>query len=256
MSAPSLSLLVVVATIVAFTAPTIAIQTNSAVQRHLEKGTPLEWPALRFHFTIKKDTLKVYDQTSFDMYANPVVMDDNQNVLYDVYATFTQAKSLHNYTLVNGIAYSEMTPFSTGSSSAAPTPVVACLDTESGKLPAINSIVASVNEATAAANQTGNSSVVSTCATGSLYEMALNGANYTVCVSGTTGFTMQGSDMDVSVEYLESHIDIKAPTMEATAADKCSAMGLSSSVSDIGHSLLTGEPMPSGHKPKRGVALP
>jgi len=181
------------------------------------------------------------------MYANPVVMDNNRNVLYDVYATFTEPKALHNYTLVDGIAYSEATPFSTGSSSGAPTPLVVCLDTESGKLPAINSIVAAVNEATAVS---GNGTVVVQCPTGGSYATAVNGIDYTVCVSGTTGFTMQGSDMDVSVEYLESQIGIVAPTPDAEVGRECQEMGLSSSVSPIGHALLTGEPMPSRRKAK------
>ncbi|KAK1929114.1 hypothetical protein P3T76_015407 [Phytophthora citrophthora] len=223
----------------------------AAAQRKLETGTKLEWPALRFHFTIKQESMKVYDQTSFDMYANPIVLDANKNVLYDVYATFTLPKALHNYTLVDGIAYSESTPFTTGSSSGTPTPQTVCLDTESGKLPAINSIVEAVNEATAAS---GNGSASSTCATGSSYETEINGGDYTICVSGTTGFTMKGADMDISVEYLESHIDIQPPTLDRVAASKCKDLGLSSSVSAIGHALLTGEPMPT-RKAKRGIDL-
>ncbi|KAG7387361.1 hypothetical protein PHYPSEUDO_014385 [Phytophthora pseudosyringae] len=239
MSGSSLRVLLALATLVAF-----AGKTTSA-HRKLETGTKLEWPALRFHFTIKQESVKVYDQSSFDMYANPIVLDDNKDVLYDVYATFTQPKALHNYTLVDGIAYSELTPFTTGSSSGTPTPQVVCLDTESGKLPAINSIVAAVNEAT---NSSGNGTVASTCATGTSYETAINGGDYEVCVSGTTGFTMQGSLMDISVNYLDSHIDIRPPTMDRAAASKCSNLGLSSSVSPIGHALLTGEPMPTGTK--------
>ncbi|OWY97902.1 hypothetical protein PHMEG_00031456 [Phytophthora megakarya] len=249
MSGTTLSFLVLITTFVA-----IAAQRTNLVnqQRKLETGTKLEWPALRFKFTIKADAMKVYDQTSFDMYANPVVLDDNKDVLYDVYATFTQPKAVHNYTLVDGIAYSEMTPFSTGSSSGTPTPQTVCLDTESGKLPAINSIVAAVNEAIVAS---GNGSTASTCSTGTSYETTINGGDYTICVSGTTGFTMQGTEMDVSVEYLESHIVIEPPMMEATAAAKCTDLGLSSSVSAIGHALLTGEPMPTRKKAKRGLDM-
>ncbi|KAF4131843.1 hypothetical protein GN958_ATG18876 [Phytophthora infestans] len=243
MSGSSLRFLMFIAAFVAFAAQTIAAQRT---------GTKLEWPALRFHFTIKKETMKVYDQTSFDMYANPTVQDANKNVLYDVYATFTQPKALHNYTLVDGIAYSEMTPFTTGSSSGVPTPLTVCLDSESGKLPAINSIVAAVSEATAAS---GNGSAASTCTTGGAYETTINGADYEICVTGTTGFTMKGSDMEVSVEYLDNQIDIKPPTMDRKEASRCKDLGLSSSVSAIGHALLTGEPMPSKTTGKRGINL-
>ncbi|KAF4131842.1 hypothetical protein GN958_ATG18875 [Phytophthora infestans] len=161
----------------------------------LKTGTPLAWPALRFHFSTKQDTMKVYGMTTFDAYANPIVLDNNKNVLYDVYATVTNSKGVHNYTLVNGVAYSETTPFTTGSSSSAPTPLVSCVDAEFDKLPAVNSVVAAANEA-----KPGNSSTGTACTTGSSYTTAMKGIDYTVCVSGTTGFTFQGRDMDVSVE--------------------------------------------------------
>ncbi|ETL49060.1 hypothetical protein L916_01389 [Phytophthora nicotianae] len=203
----------------------------------LKTGTPLAWPALRFHFSLKQDSKKVYGMTTFDMYANPTVLDNNKNVLYDVYATVTDSKAVHNYTLVNGVAYSESTPFMTGSSTGTPTPLVSCEDTEFDKLPEINSIVAAVNEVKA-----GNSSTGTACTTGSSYQAAMKGVDYTVCVSGTTGFTVQGRDMDVSVEYLESHIDIQPPTMNST--EKCKSQASSTSTTPIGHALLTGGPIP------------
>ncbi|KAL3658078.1 hypothetical protein V7S43_016921 [Phytophthora oleae] len=198
----------------------------------LKTGTPLSWPGLRFHFSLKKDTMKVYGMTTFDMYANPTVLDNNKNVLYDVYATFTDSKAVHNYTLVNGVAYSESTPFTTGSSSGTPTPLVSCLDKEFDKLPEVNSIVSAVNSVT----ETGNSTA---CTTGASYKTAFKGIDYTLCVSGTTGFTFQGVDMDVSVEYLESHIEVVAPTMDPKA-HKCVSKALSTSTTTIGHALLTG----------------
>lgn len=218
----------------------------------LKTGTPLEWPALRFHFSIKRSSTNIYGQTAFDMYANPIVLDNNKNVLYDVYATFTQDKMLHNYTLVNGIAYSESTPFSTGSSSSAPTPLVECSDAESSKLPAINSIVAAISEATTGSSNGNDAN--SQCTTGSVYKTVFSGVDYAVCVS-TTGFTMQGSDMDISVEYLESHINIQPPTMNASADHKCSSKALSTSVTALGHSLLTGEPISTDNTRKLEAAI-
>ncbi|KAG7387360.1 hypothetical protein PHYPSEUDO_014384 [Phytophthora pseudosyringae] len=206
----------------------------------LKTGTPLSWPALRFHFSLKKDTMKVYGMTTFDMYANPIVLDNNKNVLYDAYATFTDSKGVHNYTLVNGVPYSESTPFTTGSSSGTPTPLVACLDAEFDKLPELNSIVAAVNAVTVS----GSGSAASACSTGSSYKTAMKGVDYAVCVSGTTGFTVQGSDMDVSVEYLESHIEIQRPTMDPKA-QKCASKASSTSTTSIGHALLTGAPIPT-----------
>ncbi|OWY90818.1 hypothetical protein PHMEG_00040877, partial [Phytophthora megakarya] len=183
----------------------------------------------------------VYGQNSFDMYANPIVLDNNKNVLYDVYSTFTEiSKALHNYTLVNGVAYYESTPFATGSSKGTPVPTVSCTDKEFDKLPEVNSFVAGVNEVKAAGNGT------TTCTTGSSYKTAVKGVEYAVCVTGTTGFSMQSKDMDVTVEYLESHIEIQPPTTK----EKCASKASSTSTTSIGHSLLTGEPISKDKKRK------
>uniref|UniRef100_H3GV50 Uncharacterized protein n=1 Tax=Phytophthora ramorum TaxID=164328 RepID=H3GV50_PHYRM len=235
MAASRLSFLVAIAASIAFAA---AIPRQERLLQN--KGATLEWPALRLHITIKQDSMKVNGQADFDMYANANVLEGNQKVLYDVYATFTEAKTLYNYTLVDGVGYSEGTPYTTSSSSGVPTPHVKCLDTESGKLPAINSIVAAINKAT---NSSANSTDPNTqCWTGNLYKTVMNGVDYTVCGSDV-GFTMQSKDMDISAYYLESQIAIVAPTVDPK--DKCQAKASASSVSPIGHSVLTGEPISS-----------
>ncbi|CAI5745888.1 unnamed protein product [Peronospora destructor] len=173
------------------------------------------------------------------MYANPIVLDKNNYVLYDVYTTFSQDKMRYNYTLVNGILYLQSTWFSADNASASPTPVVACFGAEFIKLPAINSIVAAVNEATTVANSGSDAKIQ--CTTGSFYKTTLHGIDYTICESRTKGFTMQSSDMDVSVKYLHSHIDIQLPIID----HKCSSVASFTSVTALGYSLLTGEPIPT-----------
>lgn len=107
---------------VALTALLSFASETEAFRRNLQKGaplgTPLEWPGLRFQFTIKQSAKNVFGQSDISMYANPVVSNNNAKVLYDVYATFTENNTLHNYTLVDSVAYIEDTPFSSGSGSS------------------------------------------------------------------------------------------------------------------------------------------
>lgn len=52
----------------------------------------MDWPSLKLHFTLKHDSMRVYDQLEFDVYANPVVSDDGNSlsVIYDEYVDFTE----------------------------------------------------------------------------------------------------------------------------------------------------------------------
>ncbi|CAH0478142.1 unnamed protein product [Peronospora belbahrii] len=179
------------------------------------------------------------------MFANPVVLDNNKKVLYDVYAVFTQDNMLHNYTLVNGVGHSENTPFSNDNTVGAPTPIVKCFDGKTVKLPAINAIVAAVNKATKVSK--GGSRDAKQCKTGGSYQTAMDNVDYAICVSGTTGFTMQSSDMDISVEYLEGPIKIVPPVMKHK---KCSSKVSFTSVTKLGHALLTGKALPVVDKRK------
>ncbi|KAG2524156.1 hypothetical protein BBO99_00004808 [Phytophthora kernoviae] len=106
--------------------------------------------------------------------------------------------------------------------------------------------------------------VVSTEATSVLYDAFATftddsaSYNYTV-VSGiaylskrATGFTIHGSDMDIMVEYMESRLDILAPT---TDTDKCVAVDSPSLVTSIGRALLTGTPSTPGDTRKLKAAF-
>ncbi|KAE9316372.1 hypothetical protein PF008_g19022 [Phytophthora fragariae] len=198
-----------------------------------------EWPSLRFHFTLKRSSMKAYGQSEFDMYANPIVPDNQDKVLYDVFATFTEGNALSNYTLIDGVAHSSSTPYSGGpSDNSRATSTVSCLDSEAGKLPAINAIVAAINGATAAS---GSSSNAIECSNGSLFKVTVNGIDFALCASGPSGFTMQGTDMDITVEFLESAIDIQTPN--TTGKGDCMKVASVSSVTSISKSVLTGQPL-------------
>ncbi|GMG18235.1 unnamed protein product [Phytophthora fragariaefolia] len=194
------------------------------------------WPSLRFHFTLKRSSMKAYGESEFDMYVNPIVSSNQANVLYDVFATFTEGTTLYNYTLIDDIAHSSSTPYSGGSSDGnSATSTVSCLDSEAGKIPAINAIVDGINKATAVS---ASASTPIPCSSGSLFKVTVNGIDFALCSSGSTGFTLQGTDIDIGAEFLESAIDIRTPT--TIGKGECMKVATASSVTSIGKSLLTG----------------
>ncbi|KAL3658083.1 hypothetical protein V7S43_016926 [Phytophthora oleae] len=109
--------------------------------------------------------MQVYDQRDFSTYANPILHKPD-SVLYDAFATFTEDSTLYNYTLINGIAHSTSTPYSSSQSGDTAT-TVSCFDAESSKLPAINSIASAINDASA------SSSDIIACDTGKLFKVTL-----------------------------------------------------------------------------------
>ncbi|KAG1687635.1 hypothetical protein DVH05_004665 [Phytophthora capsici] len=193
------------------------------------------WPSLRFNFTVKRHSMQVYDQRDFSIYANPILHQPN-SVLYDAFATFTEGSTLYNYTLVDGIAHS------THTSSQSTT--VTCFDTESSKLPALNSLISAINDATASSSDT----IV--CDSGKLFKVALNGIEFALC-SSESGFKMVGTDMDIDVEFLESPIDIVVPTEKIKL--ECGKVATASPISTIGKALLTGQPLNQGRNLKAEV---
>ncbi|KAG3078035.1 hypothetical protein PI124_g19965 [Phytophthora idaei] len=210
----------------------LSVQTTTATQL---SGSTTEWPSLRFHFTIKRSSMKVHGQSDFSMYANPIVSSRADSVLYDVFATFTEDSKLYNYTLINGVAHSTSTPYSGNpSDDVKPTPTVSCVDAESSKLPNINAIVSALNGATA----TPKSNDI-TCASGNLFKVTVYGIDFALCASGSAGFIMHGSDMDIDVEFLESPIDIVVPTQKDKT--ECKKIASASSVTVTSKGLLTGQ---------------
>ncbi|CEG40938.1 uncharacterized protein PHALS_11112 [Plasmopara halstedii] len=191
----------------------------------------VRWPALHFHINVKQDAMRVYGLSNFDMYAKAIVLD--KNVLYDVYAAITDVNNdiVLNYTLVNGVAYFATTSIVSFSASKTSRLSKVCFDSELSKLPDVNLIVAAVNDVKPAN--------ISTCTTGPSFTTTMKGIDYSVCVS-TTGFTFQGSELDVSVEYMENPINIQLPTMNSSAK-KCLSSASSTPITVLGHALLTTE---------------
>eukprot|EP00644_Phytophthora_capsici_P013250 jgi/Phyca11/560970/estExt2_Genewise1.C_PHYCAscaffold_51041 len=176
--------------------------------------------------------MKIHGESEFSMYATPILSEKKEKVLYDVFASFKDDEMLYNYTLVDGIPYAATLPLDKTSS-----PSVTCIDSESGTLPAINSIVVAINQATAVAN--GNSI---DCASGRVFKVTVHGVDFALC-SSSSGFSMHGTDMDIKVGFLEERVDIIQPT-----GITCEEEVISSSVTSIGTSLLTGQEIPENSR--------
>ncbi|KAG2759794.1 hypothetical protein PC116_g15493 [Phytophthora cactorum] len=165
------------------------------------------------------------------MFTNPVVSADGSDVLYDVFSTFTDDKTVNSYSLVKGVGFS-----SSSSQDGIVAPSIDCLDSELGKLPPINAIVNALNDATAV------SSTSVECPSGNLFKVTVKTFDFALCASDSSGFTMQGGDMDVVVKYLDSPVDIQEPS---PFEQDCGTVALPSSTTPIGKSLLTGQPIPN-----------
>jgi hypothetical protein len=167
--------------------------------------------------------------------ANPKVSADK--VLYDVSATFTEGSKQFNYTLVDGIAYSS------GSTVGSVEASVTCLDSQAGNLPPVNDIVKGLSHAVRVSSDQGDTAE---CPEGESLHTTVNGLDFEVCALGPLGFTMHGSDMDITVEILRSRVDVEIPVMEPELERNCMKTASSTAVTSIARALLTGRPLPDG----------
>ncbi|EEY61836.1 uncharacterized protein PITG_13783 [Phytophthora infestans T30-4] len=204
---------------------------------HRRLATLADAPSLRLQFTLKRPTMNVYGQTQFYVFANPIVSSDNTSVLYDGYTAFMDGTTDYTLMLVNGVAYFVTSQVGDASSASAQ-----CLS--SSLLPPINDIVSALNDATAISSAAAGNDTI-TCASGNLFQATLGDANFVICSSVSDGFTIYGSDLDISVEYLDSPVDITAPTVSGDAALSCETVVTPTSVSETAVALLTGQTIPS-----------
>ncbi|KAK1929113.1 hypothetical protein P3T76_015406 [Phytophthora citrophthora] len=187
-----------------------------------------DWPSLEFHFTLKRNTMKIHGQLNFSMYANPIL--STGSVLYDVWSTFTEDEIVYNYSLVNGVGF-----ISSALNDSTVDPSVICLDNELGDLPPINALIRSLNDAVAIPNHTGG---VIQCSRGNLFKTEINGFEFAVCALGSSCFTMQNSDVDVEVRYLDNPVTMYKSIRDLTP--NCTAKATANFVTPLAKSLLTG----------------
>ncbi|ETP49304.1 hypothetical protein F442_05146, partial [Phytophthora nicotianae P10297] len=207
---------------------TLAIAVTTVSASTLTDARPL-----RLHFTLKRSSMKMYGHLEFDVFANPVVSADNTAVRYDGYATFKEGSTKHTIVMVDGIAY-----FVT--SSVDGTETAEC--SSSSSLALLNYIIPALNDATAISSATVDDKKI-TCSSGDLLKVVLGDAVFVICASGSSGFIVYGSDLDISVAYLDSPVSISVPTLSEDAARSCETIVTPSSVTATTLALLTGEPV-------------
>ncbi|KAG1709103.1 hypothetical protein DVH05_022735 [Phytophthora capsici] len=200
-------------------------------------------PSLRLQFTLKRPSMNIYGQSQFYLFANPVLSSDNTSVLYDGYAAFMDGTTDYTFMLVNGIAYfvTATVGDTSGSQNAQ------CLS--SSLLPPLNDIISALNGATAISSAAAGSDTI-TCSSGDLFQATLGDATFVICSSGSDGFTIYGSDLDIAVEYLDSPVTITAPSLSGDAALSCETVVTATLVSDTALALLTGQTISSSSRRK------
>ncbi|EGZ14276.1 hypothetical protein PHYSODRAFT_514606, partial [Phytophthora sojae] len=157
--------------LVAVFAARFTFPTQAAQDHHY--ATTAEWPSLRFHFALKRSSMKVFGQSEFSMLATPVLSADSSKVLYDVFAQFTEDTTRYNYSEVYGKTY-----LSTSSDNRNLPSSVECIDSESRKVPSINSFVSGINEAVPVSGVSGSTGDVIECAPGSVFKVSANGIKF------------------------------------------------------------------------------
>ncbi|GMF60689.1 unnamed protein product [Phytophthora fragariaefolia] len=203
-------------------------------QLRLQNST-MEWPSLRFNFSLKRRSMKVHGQSDFSLLADPIVSMDGSHVTYNVFATFQEDMAIHNYTVFGGASYytsSSIDPAITRTT-------VTCMEPELSHVPAINTIVAGLNGATAIASASNGE--ISVKCSHNLFKVIVNDAKFAVCASGLSGFEMHGSDMDIVVEYLSTHATISPPPLKDEKLPKCTEVNSNFVVTSTGKALLTGQ---------------
>ncbi|GMF61721.1 unnamed protein product [Phytophthora fragariaefolia] len=197
----------------------------------------MNWPSLRFSFTIKRSPMEVHGHSEFSVLANPIVFAHNADlrVMYDTFATFTEDSSLYNYTVVDGRSYVAKTSLNDSASG----PLVECEDTEV-QLP-INSIVAALNKAVPVSSIYSKARGAIQCSSENAFKVLVNGIDFGLCFSGPSGFTMYGNDMDITVAYEGEQKTILIPTLGGRAPANCVKVATPSSMTSIGRALLAGE---------------
>ncbi|OWZ05050.1 hypothetical protein PHMEG_00022935 [Phytophthora megakarya] len=223
-----------------------ATSTASVVQKG--KGTvhgdlrtsTTEWPSLKLHFTLKRDSMQVYGQPEFDVYANPVVSKDGLSVTYDGYVDFTEGSTRTRYLIVDGIAYSTTIPSATEQTQSTAA-TSQCIN--ANVLPPLNEMLPALNDATPVGNATMNGLKIK-CSPTNLFKVTFRGLNLAVCASGSSGVHAFGSDMEIDVKYLKKRVQITAPKLSASAKKECEKVVNSTAVTTIASALLTGDVIP------------
>ncbi|KAG7386697.1 hypothetical protein PHYPSEUDO_015377 [Phytophthora pseudosyringae] len=236
LSRAALAIVAILVTILA--SPATAVGQDSARDHRRLTSSLAEAPSLRLQFTLKRSSMKVYGQSEFYVFANPVVSSDNTSVLYDGYAAFVNNGTDYTFLLVDGIAYFVTSP--AGDANLSET--ASCLD--STTIPPLNTIVSALNDATAISSVSASDETIN-CSRGNLFKASFGGADFALCASAASGFTIYGSDLDIAVEFLDEQVEISPPTLLANATAACETVITPTSVTETTLALLTGKTISS-----------
>ncbi|GMF20900.1 unnamed protein product [Phytophthora lilii] len=232
---PSLLRIVALLTIFALVFQKTVAQQQQNTYRENEPA----WLPLRFDFSLKRSSMKVFGHSSFSMFASPQLSSDNTTVIYDVFATFADGMAIYNYTFANGAAFIS----SVSADNKSVTNSVTCLDSESGNLPPINSIIAAINSAASLVEEDSRNPRCSSSAS-----ISINGIEFTLC-AGLSGFTMTGSDINIGVQYMTSSKP-ELQQIDNDTSQRCNTFVEPTVVSPLGKSILTSKSASTSRKLK------
>ncbi|TYZ53213.1 hypothetical protein PybrP1_007804 [[Pythium] brassicae (nom. inval.)] len=189
-------------------------------------------PALRLHVSLKRNTMFVFGQSEFDMFANPVVTSTS-SVSFDGLATFTSSDgSVNKFVHVDGVTYAVTQSLTSETVSCLPATVMAPL----------LSLVDAINGATPVVNVLSADEQVK-CASANLYKINFGGENYALCAEAQAsgaGFRIVGADVDIEAFYLPESVSIAKPTLDAAVAASCERAVTTTSMTAATQALLTG----------------
>ncbi|TDH67332.1 hypothetical protein CCR75_003130 [Bremia lactucae] len=210
-----------------------AAQTSNASVH----ATPhLDWPSLKLHFTMKRNTMRIHSQSEFDVYANPIVSEDGFKVLYDGYVEFIEGSTRTRYTLLGGVAYS-----TTSVQNRTLSAISQCLDPKG--LPPFMDLLTALNDATPALKATSEGSNIE-CTMGQVLMVKAFGLTLAACSSGLAGISIYGSDIEIQITYLKNRVLIAVPHVLGT----CAVATKATEMSDIAIALLTGGEIPNNEE--------
>ncbi|CAH0479283.1 unnamed protein product [Peronospora belbahrii] len=186
-------------------------------------------PSVKLHVKSKRRAVTLHGKTEFDIYATPVVSPNGTSMYYNSYAKFIDEDSEFIYTIIDGAFYLT-------TKDASNTPTVQCLS--SSILP-FHEILPALNDVTSIPSASIGNDFVE-CTRGNLFETSFLSVQYAICASGKAGFTVHGSDLEISVAYLDEPVRIQKPEL-ADESNLCEPIEMATSISPTALALITGD---------------
>uniref|UniRef100_K3WM65 DUF676 domain-containing protein n=1 Tax=Globisporangium ultimum (strain ATCC 200006 / CBS 805.95 / DAOM BR144) TaxID=431595 RepID=K3WM65_GLOUD len=148
--------------------------------------------SLRLHFAIKRDSMYINGASEFDVFANPV-LSENNSIAFNGQATFVDGTTVQKYLLVDGVTYSvaQSSPYGVVSETVSCLPATVTTP--------LQELVGAINTATPVVNVLAVDEQVS-CEVGSAYKITFGGETYALCAAkqaSGAGFKIIGSDLDI-----------------------------------------------------------